>query len=222
MSVLKSKQLNGWPLFYWIAGIDSAAVIAYMQTQDLSGATGVSEMIQMSVRCTVPLLYVVFAGPTLKILLPSNFSRWLVRNGRAFGLSYAAAMAWQLLFILLLWTGHWEYYTEEVYYLEDIIFQVGGYLFIFAMTVTSFMPLRRRMTPLQWRVSHKTGVYWLWYTVASTYVYEIFVYDDPQLIDYVFMVAGVLVYLMRVAAWARLRAAQAAKPQEAEIKGAST
>jgi len=78
------------------------------------------------------------------------------------------------------------------------------------------------MSPLQWRVLHKTGIYWLWYTVASTYVYEIFVYDDPQLVDYVFTVAGVLVYLMRVAAWPRSRAAQAARPQEAGVKGAST
>jgi len=209
--ILKSKHLNGWPLFCWIAGINGAAVISYMPTQDLSGPYGVSEMIQMSVRCTVPLLYLVFAASAMHVLMPGKFSTWLLRNRRSVGLAYAAAMGWQLLFILWMWAGHWDYYTEEVYLLEDIIFQVGGYTFIFAMTITSFFPVRRRLSLLQWRVLHKTGIYWLWYTVASTYIYEITFYDDRQVIDYIFVATGVLVYLMRVAAWTRSRMVQVAE-----------
>ena len=177
MDLLKSKHLNGWPLFYWIAGINSAAVIAYMPTQDLSEPVGVSEMIQMTVRCAVPFIYLAFAASSLNILFASRITQWLLRNRRSIGFSYAAAMAWQLFFILWMWTGHWEYYTEEVYTLEDILFQVSGYMFIFAMTITSFQPIRRRMSLMQWRVLHKTGIYLLWYTVLSTYVYEITYYE---------------------------------------------
>ncbi len=220
MNILKSRRVNGWPLFYWIVGINSAAVIAYMPTQDMSGPVGVSEMIQMSVRMSVPLLYLAFATAAMHILLPGTFTRWLLHNSRYIGLSYAASMAWQLLFILWMWTGHWEYYTTEVYLLEDIIFQVGGYLFIFAMTITSFFPVRRRMSPLQWSVLHKTGIYWLWYTVASTYVYEVAYYDDRQVIDYIFVVAGVLVYLTRVAAWIRSRTPHAVRQQNSKAAGA--
>jgi len=167
-AILKSKHLNDWPLFFWIAGINSLAVIAYTQTQDMTVPDGVSEMIQMSVRCTVPLIYLAFVASALRALIPGKFSTWLMRNRRSIGLAYAAAMGWQLFFILWLWAGHWEYYTEEVYDLEDIIFQVGGYSYIFAMTITSFTPIRRKMGLLQWRILHKTGIYWLWYTVAST------------------------------------------------------
>jgi hypothetical protein len=211
MTIFRSKNLNGWPLFYWIAGINCAAVIAYMPTQNLSEAYGVSEMIQMSVRCTVPMLFLAFAASAMKTLFPGSFSRWLLTNRRYIGLSYAAAMAWQLFFILWMWMGHWEYYTEEVYGLEDIIFQIGGYAFIFAMTITSFFPVRRKMSLLQWRVLHKTGIYWLWFTVVDTYVYEIAFYDDRQLIDYIYVITGILVYLLRVAAWGRSRVAQTAK-----------
>jgi DMSO/TMAO reductase YedYZ heme-binding membrane subunit len=168
MDILKSKYLNGWPLLYWIAGINSLAVFAYMPTQDLSGPVGVSEMIQMTVRCSVPLLYLAFATAAMNVLFPGKFTSWLLRNRRSIGLSYAAAMGWQLFFILWMWTGHWEYYTDEVYSLEDIIFQVPGYLVIFAMTITSFLPVRRRMSPTLWRVLHKTGIYFLWFTVASS------------------------------------------------------
>ena len=205
MDILKSKHLNGWPLLYWIVGINSAAVIAYMLTQDLSEPVGVSEMIQMTVRCSVPLLYLAFAASAMKVLFPSKFTRWLLRNRRSIGLSYAAAMAWQGFFILWMWTGHWEYYTEEVYSLEDILFQGPGYLIIFAMTMTSFLPVRRRMNPMHWRVLHKTGIYFLWFTVADTYYYELTYYGDIQVIDYIYVVAGLLAYLMRVAAWGRLR-----------------
>jgi DMSO/TMAO reductase YedYZ heme-binding membrane subunit len=205
MDILKSKHLNGWPLLYWIAGINSAAVLAYMPTQDLSGPVGVSEMIQMTVRCSVPLLYLAFAASAMKVLFPSKFTRWLLRNRRSIGLSYAAAMAWQGFFILWMWTGHWEYYTEEVYSLEDILFQGPGYLIIFAMAMTSFFPVRRRMNPMLWRALHKTGIYFLWFTVASTYYYELTYYGDIQVIDYIFLAAGLLAYLMRVAAWGRLR-----------------
>jgi sulfoxide reductase heme-binding subunit YedZ len=206
MNFLKSKHLNGWPLLYWIAGINSAAVIAYLPTQNSAAPEGISEMIQMSVRCTIPLLYLAFSASALKALYPSLFTKWLLRNRRSLGIAYAASMAWQLFFILWMWTGHWEYYTEEVYSLEDIIFQVGGYSFIFLMTITSFIPVRRRMSLLQWRVLHKTGIYFLWYTVFSTYLYELFYYDDVQIIDYLFATAGLAAYLLRVAAWGGQRA----------------
>jgi len=211
MSILKSKQLNGWALFYWIAGINSVAVIAYMPTQDLATPTGVSEMIQMSVRCTVPLLYLTFAASAMQALYSSQFSRWVLRNRRSFGVAYAASMAWQLFFILWMWTGHWDYYTDEVYSLEDILFQVTGYTFVFAMTITSFFPVRRKIDPLHWRILHKTGIYFLWFTVVDTYYYEITYYDDRQIVDYVYFAAGVLVYLIRVAAWLRRQALQPAR-----------
>ena len=155
---MKLKHINGWSLLYWIIGINSAAVIAYMPTQNLSSAVGVSEMIQMSVRCTVPLLYLAFVASAYNILLPSKSSRWLLRNRRYIGLAYAASMGWQLFFILWMWTGHWEYYKGEVYLLSDILFQVPGYLIIFAMTITSFMPVRRKMSQKQWRFMHWTGI----------------------------------------------------------------
>jgi len=211
MDILKSKRLNGWPLLYWIIGVNSAAVIAYMPTQDLSGVRGVSEMIQLSVRCCVPLLYLAFAASSMKTLFPGAFSGWLMRNRRYLGLGFAAGMGWQLFFILWMVTGHWEYYLEEVYLLSDLVVQVPGYLFIFAMTITSFHSVRRGMSRMQWSILHWTGIYFLWYTVASTYVFEITYYEDRQVIDYIYTAAGLLAYFMRVAAWSRSRVMQRMK-----------
>lgn len=205
MNVLKSRRLNDWPLFYKIAAINSVAVIAYLPTQDLSGPLGVSEMIQFSVRCCVPFLYLAFAASSINVLASSHFSRWLLRNRRYIGLSFAAGMGWQLLFILWMLLGHREYFMEEVYWLPDLIFQVPGYLFLFAMVITSFHPVRRKMNRRVWRVLHWVGIYFLWYTVADTYYYEITYYEDRQVIDYVYVSVGALVLFLRVAAWLRLR-----------------
>jgi sulfoxide reductase heme-binding subunit YedZ len=207
MSRLKIEPINGWPVLYWIAGLNSAAVVAYMPTQNLSEAVGVSEMIQMSVRCSVPLLYLAFVASSTRVVFPSTFSVWLVRNRRYIGLSYAASMAWQLFFIFWMWLGHWDYYTEKVYLLEDIINQVSGYSLLVAMTITSFLTVRRRMNRTHWRILHKVGIYFLWATVASTYYYELTYYGDIQTIDYIYFAAGILVYLVRVAAWFRTRPA---------------
>ena len=52
--MLKSKLLNDWSLFSLITVPISLAVVAAMATADLSSATGVSSLLQLSVRCSVP------------------------------------------------------------------------------------------------------------------------------------------------------------------------
>jgi hypothetical protein len=97
---LDQKFINGWNLFWLITVPVSAAIAIAMSRVDLSQAENVSFMIQFSVRCSVPLLYVAFASSALHVVFPSPFSRWLLRNRNMVGLSFAAAMGWQLLFIL--------------------------------------------------------------------------------------------------------------------------
>jgi sulfoxide reductase heme-binding subunit YedZ len=205
MDILKSRHLNGWPLLYRIVAVNSLAVVATMPTQSLSESSGVSEMIQFSVRCCVPLLYLAFAASSINILMSSAASRWLLRNRRYVGLSFAAGMGWQLFFILWMVLGHWDYYMEEVYWVPDLIFQIPGYLFILAMATTSFHTVRRKMGRTQWRVLHWVGIYFLWYTVAATYYDEITYYQDRQVLDYIYAAAGGLTLLLRIAAWAKFR-----------------
>ncbi len=66
-----------------------------MTKVDLSSATDISSMIQLSVRCSVPWLYLAFAASSVHALYRSELSRWLMRNRRILGLCFAAGMAWQ-------------------------------------------------------------------------------------------------------------------------------
>ena len=57
-------------------------------------------MIQFTVRCSVPWLYLAFAASSLVVVFPGESSRWLMRNRRYIGLCFATGMGWQLTFIV--------------------------------------------------------------------------------------------------------------------------
>jgi hypothetical protein len=204
-SLLDRRGLNGWSLLALVAASMTVVVLAGTLTADLGSAGGVSAMIQLSVRLAVPFLYLAFAASALAQLAPGSFSRWLLRNRRMIGLCFAAAMAWQLLFILWLVLGHWDYYLEEAYSTYDLAEQIPGYLVLIAMSITSFAPGRRRLSPGQWRALHTGGIYFLWAVVWSTYWFELYYYDDIAPIDYVYYWTGFLAWMLRVMAWVRRR-----------------
>jgi DMSO/TMAO reductase YedYZ heme-binding membrane subunit len=185
-------------------------VIAVMGTE-LNSGPAVSSLIQLSVRCAVPLLFVVFAASSVQILFPGPFGLWISRNRKYLGLCFAAAMAWQGLFILWLVTVYSDYYIDEVYVLRDAIEGVVGYVFLAAMTVTSFMPVRKKLNPRNWKLLHKSGVYFLWAYAFSVYWWNLFYYGNPIPLDYIYYWGGFLAWGLRAGAWSKKRRKQAEK-----------
>jgi len=208
---LKNKAINQWRLFWLITGPISIAMVIAMTGNELNSGPAVSSMIQLSVRCAVPLLYVVFAASSVQVLFPGPFGLWLSRSRKYLGLCFAAAMAWQGLFILWLVTVYSDYYINEVYVLRDAIEGVVGYVFLAAMTATSFMPVRKRMTPGNWKLLHKSGIYFLWAYAFSVYWWNLFYYGNPVLLDYVYYWGGFLAWGLRAAAWSKKRRKRAEK-----------
>ena len=203
--LLKSKFINGWNLFWLITLPISTAMVVTMMGVELSSARAVSSMIELSVRCAIPLLFVAFSASSVNVLFPGLFGRWILRNRKYLGLCFAAAMAWQLLFILWLVTVHTDHYVEEVYVMRDAIEGVVGYAFLIAMTLTSFRFGRKHLKPRQWRLLHLSGIYFLWAYAFSVYWWELFYYPDPVVIDYVYYWGGFLAWGLRSAAWYKKR-----------------
>ena len=206
MARSRDGLLGGWGLFFAVTIAMCVAVVLKMRTFDMTDPENVSSMIQLSVRMSVPWLYLAFAASSLVVVLPSPLSRWMIRNRRYLGLLFAAGMAWQLTFIVWMVAGYWGYYRDDAYYFWDVAVQIPGYMVLTAMTLTSFWPGRRMLSSRQWQVLHRTGIYILWGTVWSTYWYEIFYYDDIQLVDHVFYWAGFAAWGARIWAWGRKRA----------------
>ncbi len=205
-AILKSKLINGWKLFWLISAPISLLIFQAAMRIDLSAADAVSSMIQLAVRCAVPWVFVAFAASSMQVMFPGTFSRWLLRNRPMFGLSFAAAMGWQLLFILWLVGIHTEYYVDEVYVLSDVVEGVVGYAFLIAMTLTSFKFGRRLLSQKQWKLLHTSGIYWIWFYAWSVYWFNLFYYDDPALpIDYIYYWGGFLAMGLRIGAWGKKR-----------------
>jgi hypothetical protein len=202
-TLLQHKAINEWRLLALVAIPISIAVIITMLGLDLSRAESVSSMIQFTVRCSVPWLYIAFAASSIYALFPGQASRWLLRNRKILGLCFAAGMAWQLLFIVWLVSVHSDYFINEVYVLRDAIEGVLGYAFLIAMTLTSFKAGRKLITPKQWKFLHKSGIYFLWAYAWSVYWYELFYYAEPDAVDYVYYWLGIAAWSLRVAAWTK-------------------
>lgn len=205
-AILKSKLINGWKLFWLISAPISLLIFQSAMRIDLSAADAVSSMIQLAVRCAVPWVFVAFAASSMQVMFPGTFSRWLLRNRPMFGLSFAAAMGWQLLFILWLVGIHTEYYVDEVYVLSDVVEGVVGYAFLIAMTLTSFKFGRQLLSQKQWKLLHTSGIYWIWFYAWSVYWFNLFYYDAPALpIDYIYYWGGFLAMGLRIGAWGKKR-----------------
>lgn len=208
---LKRKALNGWTLFGWVSGLICVAMVIEMLRFDLSSPANISHLIGFSVRMSVPFIYLVVAASALPVLLPGTFSTWLLRNRKYIGLCFAVAMAWQGLFIYVMSGFHRDYYYEEVFYLRDELEGSTGYLFLTAMVLTSFQFGRRLLDAQQWKLLHRTGVYFLWAYPFAVYWWSIAYYGNPTMLDHIFYWTGFAAFALRIAAWGKKRRTAALK-----------
>ncbi len=209
--MLKNKAINEWRLFWLIAIPMSIAMVIAMMGVDLSTVSGVRSMIQFSVRLAVPFIFMVVAASAVQKLFPGPFSMWWSRNAIYFGFCFATAMAWQGLFIFMMSNFFRDYYFEEVFLFRDELEGSTGYIFLTAMVVTSFNIGRKHLTPKQWELLHRSAVYFLWAYIFAVYWWNLFYYEDPLPIDYVYYWAGFLAFALRIAAWGKKRQQAAQK-----------
>jgi hypothetical protein len=220
-SLLRLAVVNGWWLFWLISVAMSIVMVVAMTGVDLSTGSGVSEMIGFSVRWAVPFIYIVVAASSVRYLFPNPFTLWWLRNRRIFGLCFAVAMAWQGLFIFMMSVWFRDYYYEDVYLLRDELEGTTGYIFLVALVLTSFDFGRKRLSVQQWRVLHRTAVYFLWAYPFSVYWWNLSYYGDPQPIDYLFYWSGFLAVALRIAAWGKRRQANGITPSLFKVPGAT-
>ena len=204
-TVLQHKAINQWKLFWLVSVPMSIMMVIEMMGVDMSDAAAVSHMISFSVRWAVPFIYLVAATSALQVLFPGPLPMWLLRNRKYIGMCFAVAMAWQGLFIFMMSNFFRDYYFAEIFYLRDELEGSTGYIFLAAMVVTSFKFGRKYLSAKQWKLLHKTALYFLWAYPFSVYWWNLSYYENPQPIDYVFYWSGFLAFALRIAAWGKKR-----------------
>lgn len=198
-------MFNGWPFFYLIAGLTFAGMVAGWALIGTATPEATVELIRLSVQFASPWIFIAFVTSPLQKLFPGSVSKWLARNRRYTGLSFAAGFGWQAVCIAALFALYPSYYGEQLHNTVDLIGRMASYVFLIAMTVTSFFSVRRKMRSEHWHWLHLVGIWYFWAVIWGTYA-EHTLSSAVRTIDVVYTVLGLLVLFLRIAAYLKTRA----------------
>lgn len=192
------KLLESWRLFCLLAFALSLANCIALPFANFHSAQGTVFIIVYSVRCALPFFVVAFTASSFATLWPSRITRWLLSNRRYFGLAFAFGMGWHLTFVAYS-TFRFGNHLNHTATTLDLM----GLVFLLALTLTSFRWFARQLSAASWRRLHKTGVYAIW--LLAVYIYLVGAHDDGDAFDISALSILVTAWLLRTAAWARIR-----------------
>ena len=174
-------------------------MVAGMLIIGISSPEATVKLIRLSVQFASPWILIAFVTSALVTLFPGAISQWLLRNRRYTGLSFAAGFAWQAVFIAVLLDLYPAYYWDELHKPSDLVGRSLSYVLLLALTVTSFYPVRRKLSRGQWSWLHWVGI---WFFLAAIWVSytEQALSQNAKTIDVVFAVLGLLALILRLAA----------------------
>jgi DMSO/TMAO reductase YedYZ heme-binding membrane subunit len=170
-------------LSVWIAGMRGFEV------------DGIRMVIRFTARSSLLFFCLAFAASALALLWPTSGTRWLRRNRRTLGLTFAASHAIHAVAIVcfaVMARADYAAATTPASY----IFGGIGYAFIIAMAATSFDRTAVAIGPRTWRILHTTGIYYLWFQFMVSFGMRI-----PQMPNYVWFLMPLLaVMALRIVA----------------------
>ena len=160
--------LNGWPF----VGVASVAILASVAaaiaiTPDVGEAAG--RAVRLTARTSVTLFLAAFTAAALFRLWPNAWTRWQRSNRRFLGVAFAVSHGVHLVAIF------WLQHVQPVEFAQSVnaITWIGGglaYVFIAAMTATSFDRTAEMIGPRAWKILHTVGSYYIWLIFANSYV----------------------------------------------------
>ena len=189
-----------WPFFavlLAVAAIALGSLAAFNTPQEIW-----QHITRYTARLSFLIFVTVFASGALATLFPSDTTRWLRRNRRYTGLSFALAHFLHLVAIIGLFVTIGD--------VPDIVAIVGGglaYVFIAAMAATSNDWSVRKLGPKLWGRLHLAGVWYIWAIFMNSYVGRLMSETPPEP-KWIFALTAGLGFAalgLRVAAWAKKR-----------------
>lgn len=159
--------MNKWKLTVLIGGGFSIFCILYSIFEGWNETT-LLILLRISARVAVVLFILTFLASTLIKLENTSFTRWLIRNRKYIGISFALVHTIHLGFILV---RHFLY--EPALLTSEPVSRVAGfiaYLFILLMAVTSFDVVSKKLHNKSWKILHSTGGYYIWLIFFLSYL----------------------------------------------------
>jgi hypothetical protein len=179
--------LAGWPIVAWSALIVALLCGAVFLAAG-GGEAGWRAAIRLSAKTSLALFTTAFVASSLRILWPTERTRWLLINRRYIGVSFAASHAIHLFAIIALLRVAPDFELATA----TLIGGGGAYVFLAAMTATSFDGAAAWLGPRRWRALHKTGMYYCWVIFFISYLPRMLV-ESIFYFPYVAVLAGSIV-----------------------------
>lgn len=150
----------------FVAAILAAVFSLVSQSQEEAG-------LRMAIRATARMGALVLGGTfvisSLHTFARASWSKWLLAHRRDFGLAFATVQYVHLGIVAALAIRHTESFfatTSKTSIWGGLV----GYVWISAMTVTSFDGPRKWIGPRTWRWLHTSGMYLLWGIFVFSYL----------------------------------------------------
>ncbi|MET4727505.1 sulfoxide reductase heme-binding subunit YedZ [Lysobacter enzymogenes] len=197
---------SGWPLWSLIA----VAVLAMTGLSIASQADlveGVHSAVRATARSSFALFLLAFTASALATLLPGPTSSALLRERRYIGLGFAFSHLVHAVVIYAYGRLAPEFWPGRTG-LANVPGSIG-YLFLLAMTVTSFKPVARRMSTGAWKRLHTSGMWVLAAVFALSYFKRIPM-NPAYALPFALLIAAVAVRLVGKLALSQKRRRRAA------------
>jgi DMSO/TMAO reductase YedYZ heme-binding membrane subunit len=166
-AIVAAGRESGW----WIVGAAAlaiAAMVAALLAVEGLGEIGVRAGIRWTARTSVVLFSIAFAASSANALWRTRATKWVLRNRRYIGVSFAVSHFTHLALI-----GALASMDVDAFIAARSVGGVAGgglaYLFIAAMVITSFDRTARWLGRRRWRILHTTGMYVICAVFAFNY-----------------------------------------------------
>jgi hypothetical protein len=157
--------MSGWRLTGLLSLLVGAMTLYFTASHGWD-IDGVRLAIRATARTSLVLFALAFTAGAMVELMPSEATRWQRRNRRYLGVSFAVSHFIHLGVIVTLAVMDpavfWKLTT-----LMNILLAGTAYLFIAAMTATSFDRAAAWLGPRKWRLLHLIGGWYIWISFAS-------------------------------------------------------
>jgi len=199
-------RLEGWRLFGVLAALLTALFAAAFAGFGTDEA-GLRALLRFTARVSFLVFVPVYVAAPLRRLWPVPGARWLVRNRRHLGVSFAWAHGLHGLAIAML-----AVLLGDAFEVDPVTLVVGGlaYALLAGMTITSFDRTARWLGPHRWRILHRAGLHTLWFVFA--FDWTVLAIRTPGYLPFALAVWAAA--LLRLLAWRARHATAVAEPGE--------
>lgn len=159
-----TPMLGGWPIVGWSTlaiGVLCGLLLLVLG----AGEQGWRAVIRLTAKTSLALFTAAFVASSVRVLWPTPTTKWLLANRRYLGVSFAASHAIHLVGIIVLLR------LAPDFAINTATLIGGGlaYVFLAAMTATSFDRTAAWLGARNWRLLHRTGMYYCWFIFFISY-----------------------------------------------------